>query len=115
MAWRRSKSPISENNKVTNMARKDAFPSGNRKQAPKRGRKPKQARGPFAKWIKATGKTLAEIAEMLSTNDVVFSHQSVTNLRAGHTRPSLARALIIEKVSGGAVPASSWREKTARQ
>lgn len=93
------------------MPRSSKYPTGGRKLAPKRGRKPSKATGPFARWIKATGKTLAEIALLLSAGDDEFSHQSVTNLRAGRTKPSLDRALRIEAVSLGAVPANSWQRR----
>ena len=82
-----------------------------RKQTARRGRRPTKAAGPFAEWIKATGLTFTAVAKLLSDSackGATFSLQNVTNLRAGRTKPSLERALLIERVSGGKVPADSW-------
>lgn len=83
--------------------RNNKYPKGGRMLAPKRGRKPTKAKGPFAAWIKSTGKTLADVAKLLG-----WSHQSVTNVRAGRINPSLKRAVELEQISNGAVPADSW-------
>lgn len=93
------------------------YPTGGRKLAPKRGRRPTKARGPFAEWIAATGLTFTAVAEMLTAagpKGARFSLQNVTNLRAGRTKPSLERAMLIERVSGGKVPADSWHKRKAR-
>ncbi|MFN6976790.1 MAG: helix-turn-helix domain-containing protein [Gemmobacter sp.] len=62
----------------------------------------------LAAYIKATGTTQGALAARLGVSDGYLS-----DLKSGKKRPSLDLAFRIEALTGGAVPASAWRQPPA--
>jgi transcriptional regulator with XRE-family HTH domain len=63
----------------------------------------------LGKWAAEKGWSREELAQKLGLE----RRQSVDRLCRGTRRPSLELALLIEKVTGGAVPVSSWSKVPA--
>lgn len=71
------------------------------KRPPWRPREPSAT--PFARWLDASRYTVAELAKELGS-----STGNVYNLRHGRTTPGRRKAAMIEELSDGLVPVSSW-------
>ncbi len=68
----------------------------------RRGRPRKPWRGPFAEWVRSTGKTNEQIADLVGV-----SSQAISNMLAG-SKPGRSTAVAIARASGGAVGFDSW-------
>jgi len=63
----------------------------------------------LGRWAAENGWSREKLAEKLGLE----ARQSVDRLCRGTRRPSLELAILIEKVTGGAVPVSSWAKVPA--
>lgn len=80
------------------MAGSKAFPTGNRKTAPRRRR---IRRGPLARWLADNDLSLTEFAAVAKV-----SVQHISNIVHGHTKPSRELAVVIERHTG--IGAGEW-------
>lgn len=63
----------------------------------------------FEKWLEKNKLSQSEAAALIGT---VPSH--ISRLLSGRRKPGLRMALLIEKATGGSVPASSWSKPPRR-
>lgn len=65
--------------------------------------RPRKRETPFSRWIDGSGMSRDEVASELGIN-----RTHLDKVCRGARRPGLALALGIEKLTGGAIPASDW-------
>ena len=65
-----------------------------------------EARHRLTQWIEDVGVSQAYVARKLGV-----TRAAVNNWCRGHNRPNLCKAIRLEQLSGGAVPARTWVER----